>query len=69
MLALDRWRSLDVHRYAHEPFLDRIRERRDNVAVYDAVYVALVQALSTVLYTGDRKLAGAPGVNVAIALI
>ena len=55
MLALDRWRSLDVHRYAHEPFLDRIRELRDNVTVYDAVYVALAQALSTVLYTGDRS--------------
>lgn len=69
MLALDRWRSLDVQRYAHEPFLDRIWELRDNVTVYDAVYVALAEALSTVLYTGDRKLAGTPGVNVAIALI
>ena len=69
MLALDRWRSLDVQRYAHEPFLDRIWALRDNVTVYDAVYVALAEALSTVLYTGDRKLAGTPGVNVAIALI
>ena len=69
MLALDRWRSLDVQRYAHEPFLDRIWELRDKVNVYDAVYVALAEALSTVLHTGDRKLAGAPGVNVAIALI
>ena len=69
MLALDRWRSLDIQRYAHEPFLDRIWDLRDNVTVYDAVYVALAEALSTVLYTGDRKLAGTPGVNVAIALI
>ena len=69
MLALDRWRSLDVQRYAHEPFLDRIWELRNNVTVYDAVYVALAEALSTVLFTGDRKLAGTPGVNVAIELI
>ena len=69
MLALDRWRSLDVQRYAHEPFLDRIWELRDNVTVYDAVYVALAEALSAVLYTGDRKLAGTPGVNARIELV
>ena len=69
MLALERWRSLDVQRYSHEPFLDRIWQLRDNVTAYDAVYVALAQALPAVLFTGDRKLAGTPGVNVAIELI
>ena len=69
MLALERWRSLDVQRYSHEPFLDRVWQLRDNVTAYDAVYVALAQALPAVLFTGDRKLAGTPGVNVAIELI
>lgn len=69
MLALERWRSLDVQRYSHEPFLDRIWQLRDNVTAYDAVYVALAEALPAVLFTGDRKLAGTPGVNVAIELI
>ena len=69
ILALERWRSLDVQRYSHEPFLDRIWQLRDNIAAYDAIYVALAEALSTVLFTGDRKLAGTPGVNVAIELI
>ena len=68
-LALERWRSLDVQRYSHEPFLDRIWQLRDNVTAYDAVYVALAEALRSVLFTGDRKLAGAPGVKVAIELI
>ena len=68
-LALERWRSLDVQRYSHEPFLDRIWQLRHNVTAYDAIYVALAEALSTVLVTGDRKLAGMRGVNAAIELI
>ena len=67
--ALHRWRSLDVERYPHEPFLDRVWQLRANFSAYDAVYVALAEALSTVLVTGDRKLAGAPGTNAAIDLI
>ena len=68
-LALERWRGLDVQRYSHEPLLDRIWRLRENVTAYDAVYVALAEALRTVLFTGDRKLADAPGVNVTIELI
>ena len=67
--ALDRWRRFDVERYPHEPFLDRVWQLRDNVTAYDAIYVALAEALSVVLVTGDRKLVGAPGVNAAIVLI
>ncbi len=68
-LALHRWRSFDVERYPHEPFLDRVWRLRANVSAYDAVYLALAEALPAVLVTGDRKLAGAPGVKVAIELI
>lgn len=67
--ALRRWRSFDVERYPHEPFLDRVWQLRANFSAYDAVYVALAEALSTVLVTGDRKLAGAPGANAAIEVI
>ena len=68
-LALERWRSLDVERYSHEPFLGRVWQLRDNLTACDAVYIALAEALSTVLVTGDRKLVGAPRVGVAIELI
>ena len=68
-LCLERWRNLDVQRYPHEPLLDRIWQLRDNVSAYDAVYVALAEALRTVLLTGDRKLAGAPDVSVNIEMI
>lgn len=65
-LALRRWRQFDVERYPHEPFLDRVWRLRANVSAYDAVYVALAEALSTVLVTGDRRLAAAPGLTVAV---
>ena len=68
-LCLERWRNLDVQRYSHEPLLDRIWQLRDNVSACDAVYVALAEALPTVLLTGDRKLAGASDANVSIELI
>lgn len=68
-LSLERWRSLDVQRYSHEPLLDRIWQLRANVTAYDAVYVALAETLRTVLFTGDRRLADMPGVNAAIELI
>ena len=67
--ALERWRRLDAERYSHEPFLERVWQLRDNISAYDAVYVALAEALSTALGTGDRRLAAAPGVNVAIEVI
>ena len=69
MLALAQWRNLGVERYPHEPFLDRVWHLRDNLTAYDAVYVALAEALSMVLVTGDRKLVGSPGVRAVIELI
>ncbi len=68
-LALSHWRDLDLERYPHEPFLAQVWELRDNVSAYDAVYVALAQTLSTVLVTGDRRLARTPGLEARIELI
>ena len=67
--ALRDWRDLPAERYGHYGFLDRIWTLRHNVSAYDAVYVALAEALSTVLVTADRKLAGAPGLAGRIELI
>ena len=49
--------------------LDRIWQRQDTVTAHDAVYVALAEALSTVLVTGDRRLDGSSGVNIPIELV
>lgn len=64
--ALAYWRALDLERYAHEPFLDRIWQLRDNVSAYDAVYVALAEALEAVLVTADRHLLRAPGLHISV---
>ena len=41
---------------------------RDNVSVYDAAYVALAEALSTVLVTGDVRLVRASRPTIPIEL-
>ncbi len=68
-MALRRWRNFDVERYPHEPLLDRVWELRANVTAYDAIYLALAEALSTVFVTRDRRLAGVPGVRTAVELV
>ena len=66
--ALAQWRELDVERYSHELFLDRMWQLRHNVSAYDAAYVALTEALATVLVTGDGRLLRAPGLAIRIEL-
>jgi predicted nucleic acid-binding protein len=42
---------------------------RDNLSFYDALYVALAQALQLSLLTADSKLARAPKLRCAVELI
>jgi predicted nucleic acid-binding protein len=58
-----------ISRYPHQPFLPRIWELRANITVYDAVYVALAEALAVPLVTRDAKLASATGHRARIELI
>jgi predicted nucleic acid-binding protein len=62
-LMLQELRALDLQRHAHEPLLDRVWALRSNLTAYDAVYVALAEALDAVLVTCDRRLAQAPAVS------
>jgi len=66
---LRHWRALDIDRYGHLFLLDRIWELRHNVSAYDATYVALAEALDTVVFTADRRLAHAPGVARRVQLL
>ena len=50
-------------------FLARVWSLRNNVTTYDAVYVALAEALGELLVTGDGKLVGSPGLNVRVELV
>lgn len=67
--ALDDLRLLDLDRHSHEPLLERVWALRDNLPAYDAVYVALAEALDCPLLTCDGRLARAPGVPCLIELV
>ena len=67
--ALDDLRSLDLERYPHEALLDRVWALRENMTAYDAVYVALAEALDTTLLTCDGRLARAPGMSQRVDLV
>jgi predicted nucleic acid-binding protein len=58
--ALDDLLGLPITRYAHDLLLRRAWELRENLTAYDAVYVALAEALEAPLLTRDRRLAAAP---------
>jgi predicted nucleic acid-binding protein len=58
-----------LHRYPHDFLLPRIWELRNNLTAYDAVYIALAEALGAPLLTRDRRLAAAPGHRVQIELL
>jgi len=51
--------DLSITRYPHDLLLERVWELRFNFTAYDAVYVALAEALRTTLITVDTRLAKA----------
>jgi predicted nucleic acid-binding protein len=67
--AIDRLSELAAERYDHEPFLSRVWELRHNLTAYDALYVALAEALDAPLVTCDARLGRAPLTGVTIEVI
>ncbi len=65
-LAVGRLSTMRLTRYPHTALLSRLWELRDNVTVYDAVYIALAETLDTPLVTTDARLARAPGIRAAV---
>ena len=61
--------DLDVHRHTHLDLLERMWKLRDNISAYDAVYVALAEAIEGTIVTCDRPLAKAPGHHATIEVI
>lgn len=56
-------------RYPHTALLDRAWELRHSLSAYDAVYVALAEALEATLVTRDRRLARTRSHSARIELI
>ena len=57
--ALQDLADLDLERHGHVAHLARIWDLRDNLTAYDAVYVALAEALDATLLTCDRAMGSA----------
>jgi predicted nucleic acid-binding protein len=69
LAALGDLATFPVLRHHHVPLLSRAFELRDRLSFYDALYVALAEALGAVLLTLDRGPADLPGARVRIEWI
>ena len=69
LLALADLFALPLRRAPHRPLLARCWELRDNLSIYDAVYVALAEELEVILLTADQRLARATGPRCRIEVL
>jgi predicted nucleic acid-binding protein len=61
--------ELDIERHAHVDLLDRVWQLRKNATAYDAVYLALAEALDATLLTCDKRLARSPHAKRRIEIV
>ena len=71
-VLVDKLAQIEVDDWAAHPgphmTIPRMWELRDNLAPYDAAYVALAELTGTVLVTGDERIAAAPGTRCEIQI-
>jgi predicted nucleic acid-binding protein len=58
-----------LQRYPHDFLLPRVWGLRNNLTAYDAVYVALAEALDAVLLTRDQRLAAGAAHHAGVELL
>lgn len=61
--------DFDLHRHSHIDLMMRAWKLRQNLTAYDAVYVALAEALEAPMVTCDTRLAKAPGHRARIEVM
>ena len=61
--------DLDLQRHPHLDLLHRAWQLRDNLSAYDAMYVALGEAIEAPIITCDRPLAKSPGHRARIEVV
>ncbi|MEK7861867.1 MAG: type II toxin-antitoxin system VapC family toxin [Chloroflexota bacterium] len=67
--ALEDLAELRIRRYSHARLLPRVWEIRANVTAFDAVYVALAEALGAPLLTTDAALSRSPAHAAVVELV
>lgn len=67
--AVEDLQSWPGERFPHRHLLGRAWELRNTVRGWDAMYVALAEALGAVLLTGDRRLAAATGPTCRMEIV
>jgi predicted nucleic acid-binding protein len=60
--------AFPIRRYPHGFLLSRVWELRNSLTAYDAVYVALAEALDAPLLTSDRRLAKTASHHIHVEL-
>lgn len=68
-IAIEALHQMRIERHAHLLLLPRVWELRDGVSAYDAVYLALAEALNAPLLTCDGKLSRSHGHHANIVLM
>jgi predicted nucleic acid-binding protein len=69
LAALGDLADFPLRRYPHDFLLPRVWDLRHNLTAYDAIYVALAEALDATLLTRDRRLAAASGHRARVELV
>ena len=67
--ALADFVALPIERFSHLDLLPRAFEMRDNASVYDALYLALAEALDAFLLTRDQRLVTIPGIGGRVQVV
>ena len=69
LAALANLIALPITRYPHTRLIARAFAVRNNVTVYDGIYIALAEALKIPLITCDAKLAAVPGHRAMVEVL
>jgi predicted nucleic acid-binding protein len=67
--AIEDLEAWPAERFSHRLLLDRAWQLRDAVRGWDAMYVALAEALNAILLTSDQRLANAAGPRCEIEVL
>lgn len=69
VVLVDELAELPIRRYPHVAILGRAFDLRDDVTVYDGLYLALAEVLEAPLLTADGALKSVPGCTAIVELL